>query len=434
MPVNLVSQFGPILQKCLQNGEDYRKSPPQGPPDDYPKLSDDELRALEQTEHGEDRESERGKTYSEISLVKGEDYRPSIVDLPTVDDLRDIHICGIDGSNQRVQRGAFHLILTRACIVGFRYSQKGEKPFFYREQKDASGIVWVDGNVFNPDKIRFHTLKPATQSEDDSDILDDLRTDDKREYPLMFRYKRGEMKKSPSSYALGVAVKIHQALELLCVGNDALQNVDNMVCIKDGPLFSTSVSKNDTRYGLAPIFAWNKGNTLIACSKRVGDSPLLLESLLNRQSGKILKDAWFPGQTILDSTLKGMGSDSLLLPRVLKPGCRTPLMVAVPIARSGIVEQEPRLKPLSCYYLSRNRPHTYIRMEVPIYKWMEDPESVKQAIKIVAWQHELGHSAPLVQMHADNLCSLTAERKILENQTAAALSRNNLDFLEDYDG
>ena len=430
MPVNLVSQFGPILQKCLQNGEDYRKSPPQGPPDDYPDLTDDELRALGQTEHGEDPESERGKTYSEISLVEGEDYRPSIVHLPTKDDLCDIHICGIDGSNQRVQCGGFHLILTRACIVVFRYSQTGETPFFYRKQKDASGIMWVDGNVFNSNKIRVHTLK---HSPDKKDYFDDLRSDTNRERPLMFRYKRGEIKKSPSSFALGVAVKIHQVLELLCI-EDAPLNVGNMVCIKDGPLFSTSVSKNDTHHGLAPTFAWKKGQTLIACSKRVGDSPLLLEALLNPGCGKILKDVWFPKQGILDSTLKEMGSDSILLPRVLKPGYRTPLMVAVPIARSGIVEKDSRLKPLSCYYLSRNRPHTYIRMEVPIYKWKEDTEAVKQAIKIVAWQHELGHAAPFVQMQADTLCDLSAERKVLENQTAAALSRNNLDFLEDYDG
>lgn len=429
----MIEQIGDFEQilKCLRSGAEYRASPPQGPPKEYGVVSDLAQRGLDCEENGEDPAAERGHVYKRIAIAEGETGAPSPIGLPDAGDLSDIHVCGIDGSNQRVQRSAFHFILARACIVVFRYSKTGEKPYFKRRLKSAAAVVWVDGNVFDTHFINIHTRRPSSQKEDGSlgDILDDLRV---YKRPFVVRYERGTMKKAPGGYALGLAVQIHQALELLCV-DEAPVEASNMVCIKDGPLFSASTSINDTVRGLSPILSWRTGQNLIACSKRVGGSPLLLEALLHPNIGKSLKEIWFPGQVVLDDTLNKLSSDAILLQRLLKPGHRTPMLVAVPINRSGVVKEKEQFTPLSCYYLSRNRPHTYIRMEVPLFQWQKDRKGVEKAIKIAAWQHDLGHSAPFVQMEADNQCDLSAERRVLEYQTASALSRSGLNLLEDYD-
>ena len=64
--------------------------------------------------------------------------------------------------------------------------------------------------------------------------------------------------------------------------------------------------------------------------------------------------------------------------------------------------------------------------------WERDPKKVEKAISIVAWQHELGHRAPLVQLASDLRCQLGYEKAILEKQTISHLYKNNLDFPEDY--
>jgi hypothetical protein len=228
---------------------------------------------------------------------------------------------------------------------------------------------------------------------------------------------------------LGWAVKIQQALELASISDISTEH--KTVCIKDGPLFSTSVSIRDVIDGLNPIFTWHN-QILISCSKRIKDSTLLLEALLKNVS---LRNFWFSGQDITDDTLNSIASDSLLLPRILRPGHRTPLMAAVPVSRQMVVDDQqgdPRLKPLSCYYLSRHRPHTYIRLEIPIFMWERDRNLTNEAIRLVAWQHELGHSAPYVQIAADERCQLSAEKLILEKQTQAAMNKFALTFPEDF--
>ncbi len=68
-----------------------------------------------------------------------------------------------------------------------------------------------------------------------------------------------------------------------------------------------------------------------------------------------------------------------------------------------------------------------------MWKFVErNKEAVEEAIRIVAWQHELGVTAPLVQLMADEQCQLTNEKMILEKQTLAALDRKNLNFIDTY--
>ncbi len=398
--------------------QEYKKGPPKGPPEDLPTLTNEELKALKLPVFQEDRND--GGAYSSIELI--EDPNLVEVEIPNSQDLGDINICGIDGSNQRVDRSSFYLILARAAIVEFRYSVHNLKPYFYTKNRDAGAVTWVDGNVFK-ESIKLHT-KNLGNTDDTKSILKDVEK--LNATPLLVRYDPDKIDKSPSSHALGWAVKLQQTLELLCL-KDVPTNTKT-VCIKDGPLFSTSVSLNDTLAGLNPIFQW-KDQVLIACSKRVKDSSLLVDALIKNQA---LREHWFAGQNLNDQSLKAIGTDSLLLPRILKPGFRTPLMAAVPIARKHIVDMESRLMPLTCYYLSRHKPHTYIRIEIPKFMYDRDAQSIKKAISLVAWQHELGHRAPLVQLASDNMCQLDAERRILEKQTSAALYKKGLEFPEDY--
>jgi hypothetical protein len=345
------------------------------------------------------------------------------MDLPVSSDLSNLNLFGIDGSNQRVERGSFYFILARASIVNFKYSTSGLKPYFYTKNLNTSAVTWVDGNVFD-ESVLLQTQLLTTKSEESYNVLHHLNS--KSALPFLVRYDPEKSNKSPSSHALGWAVKFQQALELAILKE---VNIDGRaICIKDGPLFSTSVSIADILDGLSPTFAW-KDKVLVACSKRIKDSTLLIEALLKNLD---LRNYWFRGQNITDGTLKAIATDSILLPRILRPGQRTPFMLAVPVSRQKVVLQEPRLEPLSCYYLSRHRPHTYIRLEVPKFMWERDRQQVENALKIVAWQHELGHRAPLVQLTADQRCQLTSEKVILEKQTAAALFRNHLEFPEEY--
>lgn len=412
---NIITSFAGVL-KSFVNGEEYKKSPPTGPPDNLPVLNANDLKSLQLTTYGEDL-NDSAYSYEKITLI--EDASPVEVTLPKVEDLTNINICGIDGSNQRVERSTFYFILARAAIVEFRYSTTNLKPYFYNKLIDASGVVWVDGNVFSPGII-LQTEK----LEKKDPLLRKIIGNPGR--PFLFKYTPDAIDKSPASQSLGWAVKLQQALELVCL-RDIPTNVET-VCIKDGPLFSTSVSPLETIEGLNPIFQWNN-QVLIACSKRVKDSRLLVEAILGNVA---LRNHWFANQDITDDTLKQVSTDSILMPRILRPGFRTPLMEAVPRARKSVVEMEKRLMPLTCYYLSKHQPQTYIRIEIPKFMWERDRSRVERAISIVAWQHELGHKAPLVQLAADMRCQLAYEKTILEKQTLSILYKNRLDFPEEY--
>lgn len=419
MKKNIIQSFSGVLG-CLVNGETYKAKPPQGPPETLPSLTNEELENLQRTLWGEDL-ANTGYAYRQIRLV--EEPNPVSVTMPKIDELRDVNVCGIDGSNQRVERSSFYFLLARAAIVEFRYSTVDAKPYFYNRTFDTSGVLWVDGNVFSND-ITIYTEELGLSNDGNVNILNKISPN--VEYPFLVRHDPEKINKSPSSHALGWAVKLQQALELACIKE--IPTDVKTVCIKDGPLFSTSISPSDTLTGLTPIFTWDD-QILIACSKRIKDSSLIVEAL---QRSTDLRNFWFPNQNINDNTLRFISTDSLLLPRILKPGYRTPLMEALPVARQGIVQQESRLMPLSCYYLSRHQPHTYIRLEIPKFMWERNKEKVAEAIRIVAWQHELGHRAPLVQLAADRRCQLTSEKSILEKQTLSVLFKNNLDFPEDY--
>ena len=351
---------------------------------------------------------------------------PKDVPFPTEDLLNNINICGIDGSSQKIERGSFYLLMARAATVNFRYSKAGHKPYFSTKSKDLSGIEIVDGNIFN-ERVALNGQRQTVGADGSVSLFPVIQQNIAK--PLLFSYNPERSNKNPKAQALGLVVKMQQTLELACLEYVPLAPDQDTVCIRDGPLFSTSVSPEDTFDGLKKTFAWNK-QILISSSKRVSESTLLVQVLLQSST---VRNHWFPSQNITDSTLKSVATDMLLLPRILKPGQRTPLIAAVPRARKQVITLDQRLIPLVCYYYSRLEPHTFIRWEVPKFMWDRDKEAVEKAFRIAAWQHELGHNAPLIQMFADQQSQIGAEKEILERETNAFLSKCELDLPERYE-
>ena len=425
MNKGLIESFAGIL-KSFNDGETYKKKPPQGPPDNWPSISNEELEALNQTDNGEDKNKDR--PYKVLDLLVEDDYMPRKVDYPTIEILSDLNIYGIDGSNQKIEKSAFYFILARAAVINFRYSIDGSKPYFTHKFKDATALMLVDQNVFDFDKINIHS-KLIEFGEDPNEKRIGRYLIDEIKEPLCFKYDIEKNEKSPSSQALGIAVKLMQTLELICLST--IKTDRKAICIKDGPLFSPSVSVKDTVEYLGKIHEWGD-QILISCSKRIRDSRLLVQALKEKI---YLREKWFPNDLISDKILNQIPSDSIILPRLLKPGERTPLFKAIPIARQAVVSEEsgdPKLTPLTCYYLSRTKPHTYLRLEIPLLFYERDPKKIEEAISVVAWQHELGRIAPLIQVVADERCQLSSEKTIIQRQTEAALKDFGLEFLQDY--
>ena len=431
--ISLVNAFNGVLDN-LVDGKVYYELPPPGPRD-LAALSEAEIEAKQLTENGESVKDENYNptTHRNIEIDIEESNLPKPVVLPNSDQLDGIIICGIDGSNQKVAKNSFYFILARATVVNFKYTKGTEPPYFYTIQKDASAVTWVDGNIFK-EGVLEHTnnkLKKQKHGEESVNIFNFIKQDNSK--PFMVGYDHTKSEKSPSGHALGWAVKFQQTLELLCLADIETDASKKTICIKDGPLYSTSSSKEDTVDGLRPVIQWN--NQILACvSKRINDSKLFLETLCSFPD---LLRIYFPGDEITKDNILSIGTDSLLLQRVLKPGHRTPFIKAVPIARKGTCEKATAdlhkdFMPLCCYYRGKTRPQTFIRIEIPFFMYENNKQLVEEAIAVVAWQHELGGKAPYIQLVADDLCQLNYEKELLEKQTLAALSNKNLELAEQY--
>jgi len=432
--IDLVKSFNGVLDNLVE-GSDYTKMPPRGPKD-LATLSEAELKARSLNENGESAardDNYNPATHKNIEIDVEKSNLPKEVKLPTSNELDGIILCGIDGSNQKVEKNSFYFILARAAIVNFKYTKGTEPPYFYTKQKDTSAVTWVDGNIFK-ENVLEHTnnkLKAQKTAEESVNIFSHVQQANSK--PFLVGYDHTKSDKSPSGHALGWAVKFQQALELLCLADIETEESKKTVCIKDGPLYSTSSSKSDTIDGLRPLVQWN--NQILVCvSKRITDSKLILETLCSYPG---LLDLYFPGEEVTRENILSIGTDSLLLQRILSPGHRTPFIKAVPIARKGTCEEASKelgkdFMPLCCYYRGKTRPQTFIRIEIPFFMWESNPVLVEEAVSIVAWQHELGGKAPYIQLVADDLCQLNYEKELLEKQTLAALSHKNLELAEKY--
>lgn len=422
---NLILGFERVL-KCLPEGLDYNDKPPRKT-EDLPMLTDEEVEALLLNEVGETTKPKDFFNYSkqDLDLTIEEGLHPRYVSFPTPDDLDGLEIFGIDGSNQRLENPCFNFILARGAIVNFRYTKGTEKPYFYTKFKDASAVVQIDGNVFTKsikgmtyDRL-YDSTKNQTKDQQALSIYDHLSHNTSQK-PFLLGYNHNIQEKNPASHALGWAVKLMNVLELQCF--ESIPTDRNLVCIKDGPLFSTSSTPADNIAGLRHILSWEKG-ILVSVSKRVSDSRLLLDIFCQFPE---LLEYYFKNQNITPDTIRSIGTDALILPRILSPGQRTPLIKAIPIARRNYVTSKPDLFPLVCYYMRKTKPHNIIRLEIPIFMFRKNPEAVQKAISVVAWQFELGVKAPLIQLAADERCQVAHEIHLLRQQTASAIDQKKL--------
>lgn len=416
----LINNFNKVLN-CLVEGKNYELSPPQRPPQ-LPTLSDEDIKTLyANKDTGE--YSNKSRNYKTEDLKIFEDNpKPKNVPLPTIELLDGLNICSIDGSNQKLENPSFFFILARAALVNFKYSAQNIKPYFYSKKLDLSALIWVDGNIFH-NSVRIHTDENTKDLQNGDDLYNLIRA--RKDKPFLFGYNHDLTEKSPSSHALGWAVKLQQVLELIAL--EEIDTDERVICIKDGPLFSTSCTKDDNIDGLNNTYNLEKWNNkvLIAVAKRISEGRLMLETLVDYPD---LREYYFPNQHISKDTLLSIGTDALILPRILAPGQRTPLIKAVSISKKGVVEKAEHLYPLITFYRRKNKPHNIIRLEVPHFMWNFNQKMVEDAITLVAWQHEIGGKAPLVQLEADKQCQLQFEIDILRKQTDAKLFEKQLNI------
>ena len=141
---------------------------------------------------------------------------------------------------------------------------------------------------------------------------------------------------------------------------------------------------------------------------------------------------YFPDQEITEDVIKAFGSDSLLLKKILKPGYRTPMIEYIEKTREGVVNEEhlKGLRPITCIYHKRNRPHSFLRLEMPKFMWDSDPEGAELAIAIAIWQFEMESTKPLVIKAALDQSDLSHDRWVVEQQMKAAFEKKELGLVE----
>lgn len=421
-PISVIDSkpFSSLL-KCLKEGEEYESEPPSGPPNEFPSLSDQEMDQLRSRLEGS--ELDRSDySYDFINLYEGEgeDHKPKKIDLPSSEEVQEKNIYAIDGSNQVVGPSAFKLILARGSLVRFEYRSKKQNKYHRISTKDLNSVFIGEGRIFESD-IDIFGDKIEQEKDDDKNqpILNDYEA---KESDEPFIVEAGKGTSNPSDEALGWGVKFQQILELSMLGE--IPDEKPGVVIRDGPLFSTSASVTDTIQGLNKTQPW-KNQVLMSVSKRVGSSTLLIEALENEQK---FRDAWFPDQNITEDMVRSLNADSAVLNQLLEPGERTPWLEAVNRQRTEITERDDDYTPLVCYYMTRNQPHSMIRIEVPRFMKKERPEDVELAMKLVAWQNELGKNIPMIQKWADRTCQLKDEKRILDRLVKVEMAKNNLDL------
>ena len=428
---HITGAFENVLDK-LVDGKTYESRPPRGPADlPIPSISDEELDALDLDGFGQDETEDTeasSNNYEETRTSLIESYHPKLVPVPTSENLDCLNIIGIAGDNKRILTSSLHFILARASVVNFRYTKGHEKPYFYNDHLEASAVFVLDNNIFDDD-YQIHTYDKLVESFDSDPFLDHLtRNSDSK--PFRFKYNYERKKKAPNSQSLGVAVKLQHALELLNVKELEIKSDDPLVCIKEGPIFSKSSKPADIRRGLQGLLKWEgKKRFYIGTTNKVTESRVLLTLL--QEHFHLVQD-YFPGQEITQDVIKSFGSDSLLLKKILKPGYRTPMIEYVEKTREGIVNEDhlKGLRPITCIYHKRTKPHSFLRLEMPRFMWDSDPKGAELAISIAIWQFEMEGTKPLVIKAALDQSNLSHDRWVVEQQMKAAFEKKELGLIE----
>lgn len=418
----LVSELSKVLRTISDAGT-YNKKPPIGPPADFPSLSSEELEALQQTAYGQ----VLGKDYAYSSIELVEDgLTPVDVGLPEPSSLRDQFIWSIDGSNKTLDYSAFHMLLSRASIVEYGYSEFPKASHHKVTLLDRAGICMVDGNIF---KDEIHLFGKSTKGLQEISDISWIEVMEENNEPLIVSFDPSTSDKKPSSHASGWCIKFMQTLELMALSRIS-QNKSGVV-IRDGPIFPICATLTDTLKSLNDTLNW-ENKMLICSSKRIAESTLFVEFLTNPQNENHM-EFYFPDQNISQTLLNKLPADYILLPKVLRPGQRTPFLEAIPRSRVAITRKNPELTPVCCYYMRKRKPHTIIRLEFPRKYLNSDRDLLDWSLKCVAWQHELGTKVPHVQESADRQCQLNSEVEIIQKITKSTLMNRGLETMEVYE-
>ena len=367
-----------------------------------------------------------GKEYAFTSIELVEDPAPVEVGFPEPEELEKQSIWSIDGSNKTLDYSAFHLLLSKAALVEYRYDNLPLPTHHRVDLIDRSGVCMVDGNIFRDD---IHLLGESTKGLQERSEISWIEVMEGTDEPLIVSFDPSTSDKKPSSHASGWCVKFMQTLELMMLSN--VPDDRSGVVIRDGPIFPICATLNDTTRSLERVLHW-ENKMMICSSKRIQESTLFVEFLMNPQNEKIL-EYYFPDQNISRSLMAKLPADYILLPKILQPGQRTPFLEAIPMSRVDITRKNPDLTPVYCYYRRKRKPQTIIRLEFPRRYLHSNPELLDWSLKCVAWQHELGTKVPHVQEFADMQCQLKSESEILQKIARSALMRKGLETLEVYE-
>ena len=419
----MLDGFTNIL-RTLNPSEVYSEKPPYGPPDEYPVLTNEELERLQESLTGISVGDRSAYTYMKMVDT---DLTPKNVRLPRPHHLVDNSIWSIDGSSKTLDYTAFHLMLSRSALVEYQYSSDPQPIHHKIELNDCGAVCVVDGNIFSNKMALFGTSTKGKKDKKDFSWISVLED---AEDPIIVSYDPNALDKKPSMHAMGWCNKFMQTLELLA--QFKIPKEKKGVVIRDGPIFPIYASNVDIQKSLEHCLKWD--NKLLICSsKRISESTLFLEYLLNPKSEAAL-DFYFKHQKVTKTVIGKLPADYLLLQKILKPGQRTPYLEVFPHNQKEILEQNSDLIPICTYYMRKRKPHTIIRLEFPKKYLAEEYRSeLNFAISCVAWQHEIGTKVPHVQEFADRQCQLQSEAKILRKVTASRLSQEGLETLEVYE-
>jgi hypothetical protein len=419
--------FGAVFEE-LTDGKTYDERPPRGPGEDLPTAMNRELDALDEDSFGQrvdepyvDENAAEKRTRPVEFLARQR------VDRPDVSLLDGANILGIVGDNKRILTPAFHMILSRAAVVNFRYTKGTEKPYFYTKEKTASAILVMDRNIFD-ESYSLHTYNELS-TYTRSNLLQHIRKN-RANKPIQFRYDYEKAnKKSPTAQSLGLAVKFQHTLELDHLADPDYKRDGLTICLKEGAIFSNSAEREDIRDGLRPLLTWEQGRAFyIGVSGDVTDSRVLITTLCEHPH---LIEEYFPNQNITARAIKSFGSDMLLLKRILRPGERTGLVEYIEKARESTIDNGLELlKPVTCFYHKRFKPFSFVRLEIPGFMRHADPDMCERAMQIALWQYELGGGLPMVLQAAAERSDLSRDRWILEQQLSAAFEKRQLGLVE----
>ena len=204
----MLEGFTNIL-RTLNPSEVYSQKPPYGPPDEYPVLSDSELKKLQESITGITVGNRSAYTYMKMVDT---DLSPKHVRLPRPHHLVGNSIWSIDGSSKTLDYTAFHLMLSRSALVEYQYTSDPQPIHHEIKLYDCGAVCVVDGNIFSDKMALFGTSTKGKKERKDFSWIPIVN---KSEDPIIVSYDPNALDKKPSMHAMGWCNKFMQTLELL---------------------------------------------------------------------------------------------------------------------------------------------------------------------------------------------------------------------------